>query len=60
MLITYKLSYTSGSLLLTESEIIIDAYFETGSWKDARALVFSEIDFKAEWNQAQKEFYQKL
>ena len=42
MLELYKLSYTAGSLLLFESETIIEAYFETGNWAKARAIVLEE------------------
>lgn len=41
-MVEYKLSYTAGSLLLFESETIIEAYFETRDWTKAKKIVIEE------------------
>ncbi len=38
----YKLSYTAGALMLSESAVAVDAYAESGSWPEAKQLLVAE------------------
>jgi len=38
----YKMSYTAGALLLHESYVAVDTYFEVGSWTNAKKVIIEE------------------